>query len=254
MRYIKAMIPVWIAMGVFFAMNITSLAADAKAASALPNYNKKGSVTVNVLSTDTDEAIPGGILTLYKVADLKQSGDNSSYELTDSFKKSNASTADITESDAGAGELASELESYVNRNKIKGQTAAADEDGQAVWKDLSLGVYLVVNTAASKGYEAMNAFLITVPRYLNGAYVYDVSANPKSETLDPVKADGSKPKASSPGTAASGSVGKKSSAGGKLPQTGQLWWPVPVLALAGMLFVSFGWYRRRGFGECSHEF
>ncbi len=28
--------------------------------------------------------------------------------------------------------------------------------------------------------------------------------------------------------------------GGKLPQTGQLWWPVPVLALVGIIFIAFG--------------
>ena len=31
-----------------------------------------------------------------------------------------------------------------------------------------------------------------------------------------------------------------------LPQTGQLWWPVPVLIAAGLLFVVIGLVRRRG--------
>ena len=31
-----------------------------------------------------------------------------------------------------------------------------------------------------------------------------------------------------------------------LPQTGQLWWPVPVLIAAGLLFVVIGLLRRRG--------
>lgn len=30
-----------------------------------------------------------------------------------------------------------------------------------------------------------------------------------------------------------------------LPQTGQLWWPVPVLAVSGMLLFGIGWRRRR---------
>ena len=33
----------------------------------------------------------------------------------------------------------------------------------------------------------------------------------------------------------------------KLPQTGQLWWPVPVLALAGMTLFAVGWIRRRAY-------
>ena len=34
-----------------------------------------------------------------------------------------------------------------------------------------------------------------------------------------------------------------------LPQTGQLWWPVPVLLLAGLLFVVIGLIRRRRSGD-----
>ena len=36
-----------------------------------------------------------------------------------------------------------------------------------------------------------------------------------------------------------------------LPQTGQLWWPVPFLALGGMFFLLIGALRRRGdeYGE-----
>ena len=37
-----------------------------------------------------------------------------------------------------------------------------------------------------------------------------------------------------------------SSGGGKkLPQTGQLWWPVPVLACAGLGCIAVGLFRRR---------
>lgn len=33
--------------------------------------------------------------------------------------------------------------------------------------------------------------------------------------------------------------------GSKLPQTGQLWWPVPLLALAGLILFLLGWIRRK---------
>ncbi|MBQ9720353.1 MAG: hypothetical protein IJV64_06615, partial [Oscillospiraceae bacterium] len=32
--------------------------------------------------------------------------------------------------------------------------------------------------------------------------------------------------------------------GPTLPQTGQLWWPVPVLAVLGLFCVAIGWRRR----------
>ena len=112
-----------------------------------------------------------------------------------------------------------------------------DDNGRAEWKDLELGLYLIVNTAAAEGYAPINSFLITVPRYLNESYVYDVTANPKAETANEAAAN--PPKQNTTTTIS----------GGKLPQTGQLWWPVPILAIAGMLFLMFGWYRRRRLGE-----
>jgi hypothetical protein len=33
--------------------------------------------------------------------------------------------------------------------------------------------------------------------------------------------------------------------GPNLPQTGQLWWPVPVLTIAGMVLILLGWVRRK---------
>lgn len=39
--------------------------------------------------------------------------------------------------------------------------------------------------------------------------------------------------------------------GGKLPQTGQLWWPVPVLLFLGCALVLLGLFRRRG--NCHEE-
>lgn len=35
----------------------------------------------------------------------------------------------------------------------------------------------------------------------------------------------------------------------RLPQTGVLWWPVPILAGVGMVFFMIGWVKRRRFGE-----
>lgn len=32
---------------------------------------------------------------------------------------------------------------------------------------------------------------------------------------------------------------------GDLPQTGQLWWPVPILAIAGLMLMIVGIIRRR---------
>lgn len=46
-----------------------------------------------------------------------------------------------------------------------------------------------------------------------------------------------------PGETPDGTPGGDAAA--KLPQTGQLWWPVPILAVAGILMFTIGWTRSR---------
>lgn len=66
------------------------------------------------------------------------------------------------------------------------------------------------------------------------------------EETEPVET--TEPKATQPG----GSVlpddtdETTEASGGKLPQTGQLWWPVPVLLILGIAFILIGLIRRRG--------
>ena len=44
-----------------------------------------------------------------------------------------------------------------------------------------------------------------------------------------------------------GNTSKTPGGSSKLPQTGQLWWPVPVLLSMGLLFILIGLIRRRGY-------
>lgn len=234
MRKVRRIISVFMALCMICAMSVFASAEEA-AISAIPDYGRKGSVTVDIISTDTGKAIAGGKLTLYKVAEAVDEDGNNIFRLTKAFKESGVELEEITESDSGAEELASRLEAYVNSHKLAGETVTVDDKGKAVWKDLELGLYLIVNTTAAEGYAQVNTFLISVPRYLDGSYVYDVTASPKMGTADKLASTTPNP--------------KPAVSGGKLPQTGQLWWPVPVMAIVGMLFVMFGWYRRRRFGE-----
>ncbi|MDO4324246.1 MAG: SpaA isopeptide-forming pilin-related protein [Lachnospiraceae bacterium] len=215
-----------------FAISMTAPVPGAAAASAAPDYSRTGSVTVDILSTETGKAIPGGTMTLYKVAAAQETDGENGFKAVGLFRESGISLDTVGESDPGARELADSLEAYVSRKKIAGTSAVIDENGQARWTGLELGLYLVVHTTPAKGYDAVHSFLITVPRYLNGAYVYDVKAAPKAGTAN---TSVSKTSASSSGSGSSA---------GRLPQTGQLWWPVPVLAFAGLLFVMLGWHRR----------
>ena len=109
----------------------------------------------------------------------------------------------------------------------------------AGFSGLEEGIYLVVQTKAAKGYEMFSPFLISLPMRENGQWKYQVEAMPKIEASvsgkpeTPVKQPVSTPKP----TAAGNNL--------RLPYTGQLIWPVPVMAIAGMLLFAAGWSLRK---------
>ena len=56
------------------------------------------------------------------------------------------------------------------------------------FRGLELGLYLIVQTEASKGYEPINPFLVSLPMAEDGKWNYAVDASP-SGCLHPTKPD-----------------------------------------------------------------
>lgn len=95
--------------------------------------------------------------------------------------------------------------------------------GYATFTDLTPGLYLMLQEKAAPGYYNLKPFLVSVPYMEDGKYVYNLTAVTKSqleqenETVPPT----TKPP--------------------RIPQTGQMNWPVPVMASAGLLVFALGW-------------
>ena len=199
--------------------------ADASASSV--DLDQKGSISVSMKA--------GGDLNIFKVADVV-SDNGYSYELTDEFSGiENAST--VTETidkklDASNAELAKNLAKFASDKSVKAKTTLkATEDSVLKFSDLEVGLYLITQSTASTGYSIMDPFLISIPGKGTEKDRYNVNASPKmgkiqKETTPPPK-DNTPP------------------SGGKLPQTGQLWWPVAVLLAAGVILLGVGVFRRR---------
>jgi hypothetical protein len=104
----------------------------------------------------------------------------------------------------------------------------SNEDGIYVAENLPTGLYLIIQKKAATNYDDMKPFLVSVPFLNEGEYKYQVTANVKTELdneIDVLPDSISKP--------------------GKLPQTGQLLWPIPLLIAAGLLLIAVGCYLRR---------
>lgn len=112
-------------------------------------------------------------------------------------------------------------------------TSLVEVNGTYRFSGLPTGLYLVVQKKSATGYADMHSFLVSVPYLEDGEYKYQVTANVKTELYKELQET---PKEEV----------KPSKPGDKLPQTGQLLWPIPLLLAAGLLMIAFGLYLRRG--------
>lgn len=244
------------------------------------DLSRTGSIKVSLYDSETSEAVGGGTLTLYRVAKVKKDNANLSFVYTNGFEDCGVELGDLSE-----GELAGRLAEKIAAT-AESTTVEISDLGAAEFGDLEVGLYLVVQTTAAENYNVINPFLVSVPIQENGSYVYDVDALPKVGTAakkapePPDKPDTpdtpdtpDKPEEENPNTPAApgpdnpdgwvlGANGEKiyrnpeapspdnpngyvMGAHG-LPQTGQLNWPIPVLAVTGVVLVAAGIKLKKG--------
>lgn len=219
----KHMISAMLALSLVFGIPL------AASAHPVPDMTRKGSVTVSM--TYQNKPVSGGTLALYKVGEVHEDDGNFSFVPVREIKSLISEYKDIQ-----SPELAGTLSKYAEQKKITAlKTVTVGEDGKAVFSNLDLGLYMVIQTAAASGYKKTSPFLVSVPYLDKGEYVYDVKSTPKND----LKRETEKtPKPTEPPSQPSGG-------GRKLPQSGQLWWPVPMLTCAGLGSIAVGLIRRR---------
>ena len=232
MKIHKRLAALLLALTLCFGFTATAYAHE------VPDMNRTGSISAKMLYDG--QPVGGGSLVLYRVGDILESDGNYSFTLTDSFKGSGASLTNISDP-----ALAKSLADYAKTNNPSGTPVVIGADGTVLVQSLNLGLYLLVQDKAADGFEVISPFLVSVPMYENGAYIYEVNAEPKLSAL-------TKTPATDPGTSGGGgSSGVGSSSGsssgmGTLPKTGQLNWPVPVLSALGLCLFFLGWMLRFG--------
>lgn len=204
---------------------LTGLVLTVFAAEA-PDLTRKGSVTFTMDYEGT--ALNGGFLTITRVGTIVEKNGEYQYELLSSLGGGPA--LDDLESPLLAQELA-----RMAKEKNLPVKKARIRNGQAVFANLELGLYLVTQSAAeaTDGFYPISPFLMTIPQYADG-YVYDVAAAPKMEPGQPTE--------TTEPTETTQPTETTELPGGGLPQTGQLNWPVPILIVAGLAFFTAGWY------------
>lgn len=221
------------------------------AAQPVPDVSRNGHCSITVSMTYKGKAVRGGTLALYKVGDVAEDGGNYSFVPAEEIQADIPEFGDIESPDL-AGKLC-KLESKLT--PVTDLPKKVGEDGNATFSDLTFGLYLVVQKTAASGYGKTAPFLVSVPYLYADEYQYDVTSQPKTdlEREVPTKPTGPTTKPTKPTdpitkptkpTSPTTKPTTSSGGGKKLPQTGQLWWPVPVLACAGLGCITVGLFRR----------
>lgn len=149
-------------------------------AKELPDLDATGSITIELCDSTTGDAIVGATMELYLVAAAETENADYWWSYTGEFTGCAYSLGDLT-----SKTLPTALADYVSANDISPlDTAKSDEDGNIVFADLSVGLYLIVQTETADGYELLAPFLVTVPleNEEDGSWIYDVEALPKPGT------------------------------------------------------------------------
>jgi LPXTG-motif cell wall-anchored protein len=260
-----------------FLILILTFSGSASAYS-VPDLSKNGSITV-VMTYGEETVVPGGTMSIYQVGDIQEENQEYSLTLNQEFAGSELELDDLE-----SAELAKALDDYADQNSIPCETKDIDENGYVTFSDLTPGLYLLVQEESNAEYQCVAPFLTLVPTRDDGEYLYDIVAKPKEEpvpVVDPWYEDEPEPEPDEPGDSSEPSdssepgdssepepetpstpsdknkPGDKTSptptklsttsknTDTKLPQTGQLAWPIPILAIAGMVLVIAGWVIRR---------
>lgn len=165
------------------------------------------------------EPVRGAAFRLYRVAELTPAG---TYVLREGYP-----ALPEGESAEAWRQYAATLEKHVTAEGILPEASVfTDAKGDARAEELTPGLYLVTGKGyyGDGVYVSPAAFLVSLPRLDEaGVWQYDVTVVAKYES-DPT--------------------------GERLPQTGLVRWPVPVLLGSGLILLAAGFFlRRKGAGE-----
>lgn len=190
----------------------------------VPDMAQKGSISIEL--SYGGKRVSGGTLTAYRVAQIVEDDGNYSFEALPPYR-----VKELSQENLNTPELAASFAAQTG--SAKGIAPASADNGLVRFDGLELGLYLIVQTEAAPGYTRLAPFLVTVPVNEDGHYVYQVDAQVKGELeKEPLPS----PTPGVPGEP-------------KLPQTGQLNWPVPVLAALGLGLIVAGLAMRRKAGH-----
>lgn len=210
MRKIK----LWKAALLALALMLVALPAFAEL-----DLNRTGSIGVQI-HTAGGENVQKAHIVLYRVGDPAIRNNNLVFDPAAGFEGCDLDDAEALWTRAGQSSGSPYAE------------AVSGADGKVLFENLPVGMYLV----GQKGFDSKEKvyfteiapFCVALPMVndAGNGWNYEIEAMPKVEPLP-------KPTATPKPTSTPGDE--------KLPQTGMLRWPIPVMTVSGVVLFSIGW-------------
>lgn len=215
---------------------LLALSAPAMALDAI-DPAQSGSLTIE--TEYADAPLSEVTLSLYRVADVDEHGR---FALTEEWAESGAAVNDLERASqwsASAAALADWAQAH-DLPPVKTGTTAAD--GTTRFTALTAGLYLVTGETLERDGMAYSCapYLVSLPALEGDSWNYSVRSVPKlSGTAVPTQPEQPEPEQPAPSE-------HPTPGDATLPQTGQLRWPIPVLAVGGMVMLALGlWLNRQ---------
>ena len=210
-------------------------------------YGQKGSIEI-LFDTMRDRPVANAEFTLYQVAAMVDRGGYTVLELTGGFEGCGVQLKNLTAQQSKDASAA--LLEYQRANHISGDTKRTDANGKISWTGLQTGLYLLVPGQMQK--YRTDPSLVSIPTNLNAQLLYDMSGESEGRKNSgsgvsagrirgTLYAGGEKPPKKTE-TIVTPGITPEQKTPEKLPQTGQLRWPILALSTVGAGLLFLGWW------------
>lgn len=244
-------------LALVLAVSLAPAALAAEVSTVKPD--DKGSVTLT-LKRDGNP-VSGLNVALYRVGKAEVVGNNLQFVLLDEVKSTVAGEPEVSLNGLTAEEVKAAVATLTARihaldeaakAKVYIGTKTSDADGKAVFEDVEVGVYLAMQVNA--GSYRFDPVLLFVPIMNEAGTAWDNAAeaspkvsykggnhpNPPTPPTPPENPPENPPTTPPSGGGESPVEIPDEEPPLALPQTGLLQWPIPVMAMAGVLLVTLG--------------
>lgn len=139
------------------------------------DFSRKGSISIVLSDSLGDNKVEGAEVTIYKVADAIDKDNNLAFDYYESL---NSCKADLDE-----GNITNKVLDCVIDGEVVSYDAVTDTEGNVLFTNLDLGLYLVTQKNQVEGYSKFDSFTVMIPQMQDNQWIYDIEAEPKVDII-----------------------------------------------------------------------